>query len=329
MTRYHRFTVFLVACLALLAVAGAAQATTPSRLLAKYQPVTYFTGDEAFRPTPVDGFVGDATLERFNPGTGTFMLIDPDPQLDALPSSGAGWRLNQQPCSPATGLAGQACYAASWAAHGEPSTVYGRVVRTGGRTVLQYWYFYYDDFYSYTSPASDFIWQAHEGDWEVVNVVLSNAEEPRYVGYSQHCLGERRSWEDAPRWRGHHPIVYVARGSHANYPESGTHTWNTACLPPEVVAFFTAAGLALPADFTGDGASAGPAAFGSDETGVVRVSGDDPAWIDFPGTWGELQFLHADPLSPPTQVSGQSPVGPRQHAVWTDPLGTLAGWPAT
>ena len=92
MTRYHRFTVFLVACLALLAVAGAAQATTPSRLLAKYQPVTYFTGDEAFRPTPVDGFVADSTLERFNPGTGTFMLIDPDPQLDTLPSSGAGWR---------------------------------------------------------------------------------------------------------------------------------------------------------------------------------------------------------------------------------------------
>jgi hypothetical protein len=84
MTRYHRFTSFLVACLALLAVASAAQASRPARLLAKYQPVTYFTGDEAFRPTTVDGFVADSTLERFNGSD--FVVVDPDPQLDTLPS---------------------------------------------------------------------------------------------------------------------------------------------------------------------------------------------------------------------------------------------------
>jgi hypothetical protein len=326
MTRYHRFTMFLVACLAMLAVAGAAQAATPSRLLAKYQPVTYFTDDELFRPAPVDSFIADSTLEVFNGSA--FVVVDPDPDPESLPTSALPWRLNQQPCSPAAGLTGEACYAASWAAHDDPSIVYGRVVRTGGKTVVQYWYFYYDDFYSYTSPPSGFIWQAHEGDWEVVNVVLSDDEEPRYVGYSQHCLGERRSWADTPRWRGHHPIVYVARGSHANYLEQGTHTWTTACLPTDVVRFFTGAGLPLPADFTGDDASAGPAAFGSDATTIERVSDDAPAWIDFPGAWGELQFLHADPFSPPTQVSGQSPVGPKQHAVWTDPLGTLASWPS-
>jgi hypothetical protein len=329
MTRSQRFTLFLVSCLVLLAVAGTAQAaTTASKLLTRYQPVTYFTGDEAFRPTPVDGFIADSTLERFIP-PGTVILVDPDPQPDTLPTEGLGWRLNQQPCSPAAGLAGQDCYAASWSSHGEPSTVYGRVDRVDGKVVVQYWYFYYDDFYSYTSPATDFIWQAHEGDWEVVNVVLSEDREPLYVGYSQHCLGERRSWETAPRWRGHHPIVYVARGSHANYPEqgTGTHTWNTACLPPAVLAFFTGAGLSLPADFTSDEASAGPPALGSDETAIVRVSADNPHWMAFPGTWGELQVLHADPIG--TQVSGQSPVGPAQHDVWTDPLGTLAGWPAT
>jgi hypothetical protein len=328
MTHFHRFTLFLVSCLALLAVAGTAQAaTTAPKLLARYQPVTYFTGDEEFRPTQVDGFIADSTLERFYPPVDGFIPVDPDPQPDTLPTEGLGWRLNQQPCTPLGGLAGQACYAAAWSSHDEPSTVYGRVVRVDGKVVVQYWYFYYDDFYSYTATASDFIWQAHEGDWEVVNVVLSQDREPLYVGYSQHCRGERRSWETAPRWRGHHPIVYVARGSHANYQEQGTHTWNTACLPPAVLAFFTGAGLPLPADFTGDEASAGPAALDSDATAIVRVSANDPHWMAFPGTWGELQVLHADPLG--TQVSGQSPVGPAQHDVWTDPLGTLAGWPAT
>jgi hypothetical protein len=36
------------------------------------------------------------------------------------------------------------------------------------------------------------IWQSHEGDWEVVNVVLSAAGEPLLVGLSQHCSGETR-----------------------------------------------------------------------------------------------------------------------------------------
>jgi hypothetical protein len=325
MTRHRCAALFLLACLGALALASHAQAATPSKLLAKYQPVTYFTSDELFRPSPVDSFIADSTLERFDPTTGMFVPVDPDPTPETLPSEGAGWRLNQQPCSPFLGLAGQACYAASWAAHDDPSTVYGRVVRTGGKVVVQYWYFYYDDFYSYTSPASDFIWQAHEGDWEVVNVVLSADEEPLFVGYSQHCLGQRRTWSKTPRWRGHHPIVYVARGSHANYLEQRTHTLETACLPGPVLDFFTNAGLPLPADVTGDGASAGPAGFGSEATVRERVSEDDPAWIAFPGAWGELQFFHAQPIG--THPLGQSPVGPAQHAVWASPLATLASWP--
>jgi hypothetical protein len=312
----------LLVVIAALAFTGAAQAASNARLLAKFQPVTYFTSDELFRPTLVDSFIADSTLERFD-GSG-FVLVDPDPDPGSLPTFGLGWRLNQQPCTPATGLTGQDCYAASWGAHGDPSIVYGRVVRTGGKVVVQYWYFYYDDFYSYTSPASDFIWQAHEGDWEVVNVVLSDDEEPLFVGYSQHCLGQRRTWSKTPRWHGHHPVVYVARGSHANYLEPGLHMLETACLPGPVLDFFHATGLTLPADVTGDAASAGPVRFGSEATTVEQVSEGDPAWIDFPGTWGELQFFHAQGFG--TAFSGQSPVGPAQHAVWISPLATLASW---
>jgi hypothetical protein len=326
MTRHRRAALILLACLGILAVASHAQAATPSRFLAKLQPVTYFTSDELFRPTPVDGFIADSTLERFDPAIGMFVPVDPDPTPDTLPSSGAGWRLNQQSCSPALGLAGQACYAASWAAHDDPSTVYGRVAHAGGKVIVQYWYFYYDDFYSYTSPASDFIWQAHEGDWEVVNVVLSGDGEPRFVGYSQHCLGQRRAWSKTPRWRGHHPIVYVARGSHANYLEPGAHTLATSCLPGPVLDFFDTAGLPLPADVGSDDASAGPPGFGAEVTVIQPVSEGGPAWINFPGAWGELQFFHAQPIG--THALGQSPVGPAQHAVWASPLATLASWPA-
>jgi hypothetical protein len=329
MNRRARLAVGLVTCVAVLALAGAAQAATPARLLEKYQPVTNFTVDEAFRPTTIDTFVADSTLERFDPSCNCFVVVDPDPDPDSLPTSGAGWRLNQQSCSPADGLAGETCYAAAWRSHDAPGTVYGRVVRTDSRIVLQYWFFYYDDFYDYTPTAPDFIWQAHEGDWEVVNVVLDAEEDPLYVGYSQHCLGQRRSWSKTARWRGSHPLVYVAQGSHANYFAAGVHPWNTACLPQSVLDFFRATGLALPNDFSGGplAVDSGPEAFGGEVTSIQRVTSSSPGWIAFPGTWGELQYLHAALLPVPTQPSGFSPVGPAQHAVWVDPVGTLASWP--
>ena len=275
----------------------------------------------------MDGFVADSVLERFDPACSCFVLVDPDPRLDTLPAAGSGWRLNQQPCTPEAGLAGEACYAAAASSHDAPSRVYGRVARSEGKVVVQYWLFYYDDFYSYTSPPSGFIWQAHEGDWEVVNVVLSEDEEPLYVGYSQHCLGERRAWLQTPRWRGHHPIVYVARGSHANYFSPGQHRWNPDCIPQPVLDFFAAAGLSLANDYTGAADAAGPVSFGAEPTGIERIAVGSPSWVGFPGTWGELQYLFAAPLGLPPQRSGQSPLGPAQHAAWTDPLGTLAGWP--
>ena len=318
---------FALALAWMLPVASS-NAATADRLLHKYQPVTYFTPGEAFRPTTVETFVQDSTLERFVPALGTWVPIDPAPTVDTLPASGAGWRLNQRICSPTAGSAGAACYAAAWSVHPADGTVYGRVARLETRIVLQYWFFYYDDFYPYNPLAPDFIWQAHEGDWEVVNVVLSREdEEPLFVGYSQHCRGETRAWHATPRWRGHHPLVFVALGSHANYFAPGEYVFDQACLPAPILAFFNQAGLPLPRDHVGRGAAAGPENLGAEATGVVPVTETSPHWMVFPGNWGELEYVHA-PNPVGTQVLGQSPPGPALHAVWVDPLGTLATWPA-
>jgi len=183
------------AALGALAMAGPAVAgPSDSHLLGDYQPVTIFDVDERLRPAKVNSFIRDSVLERFD-GT-NWVLVDPDPEPDKLPGPGTGvWRLNQGSCSPASFLGGLDCYAAAASHGGGSDSVYGRVVHTPDAIVLQYWYFYYDNTYSYEYPPSDFIWQAHEGDWEVVNIVLSEDEEPLYVGYSQHCLGQRRAWD--------------------------------------------------------------------------------------------------------------------------------------
>jgi hypothetical protein len=333
---------FIAAGLAALALTQTAAAASPARLLAKFQPVTQFAPGETYRATAVETFVSDSTLEALaGPNLLTdWVLVDPNPNPSSLPTSSPPlFRLNQQPCTAATDLAGAAgCYASSWNAHGAPppNVVYGRVAPVADKIVLQYWFFYYNNFYVYpfSFPGLPLgsIWQEHEGDWEVVNVVLSAADEsPLYVGYSQHCTGERRAWASTPRWRGTHPRVKVALGSHANYFSTGLHPIAVECIPPAAVQLLQQNGLPLPADVTGNGASSGPAAFGAETTSISRLTSVSAPWLAFPGFWGELEYFKSPvPIgNPPSLIlpAGRAPVGPALHTVWQNPLATLAGWP--
>jgi hypothetical protein len=322
--RSHRILVSVaVAALVAVGLPSGAQALSPARLLARFQPVAIFHPGEDFRPIPVEVFVSDSTLEAASSRT-EWIVVDPDPTAESLPTeSPPVWRLNQRDCFAGGPLGDLACYARSAAA--EPRRlVYGRVTRPRRRIVLQYWFFYYDDVYRY--PFLPSIWQSHEGDWEVVNVVLSKKRrKPLYVGYSQHCSGETRPWTETPRV-GAHPEVHVALGSHANYFGPGLHEIDRACLPSEVVALFRAAGLPLPADVTEAGPVGGPAGLRLDEgISIRRITPDDPSWVQYPGFWGEREYFHA-PRPIGTFPFGTSPVGPAFHAVWQHPLETLASW---
>jgi hypothetical protein len=78
--------------------------------------------------------------------------------------------------------------------------------------VIQYWFFY-------AFNGGDL--NRHEGDWEMIQVVLSG-EQPVEVMYSQHDAGQTATWSQVEK-DGEHVKVYVAKGSHANYikPYSG------------------------------------------------------------------------------------------------------------
>jgi hypothetical protein len=315
----------------LLAVTGtaSARAATPDvRLLATYEPVMQFDPLEQFMPTKVQSFLTDASLEQLT-APAVWSVVQPNAAPGDLPVPGSGiWRLDQSGCTPAAPLGGLSCYAAAGNQGGGGPTVYGRVAHEDGETILQYWFFYYDDVYSYTYPASDFIWQAHEGDWEHVDVVLGDDGQPLSVGYSQHCLGQRRDWVDTPRFDDTHPIVHVAVGSHGNYFSAGTHAINVACIPSPALAILHALKLAPPVDYAFDGSIAGPPGSGGSMMPVEQLGDVAPSWLQFPGFWGELQYFHA-PAPIGTVAFGTAPVGPAFHADWTDPLGTLAAWPVS
>jgi len=332
-------TALVAACaLAYLVVwAGTAEAATPRQLLHRYQPVTVLDPLEQFAPTAVNGFVNDSVLE-IQTSPSVWSVAQANPSLATVPTqpaqscidAGLGgdcYRLNQAACSPVDGTAGVACYNNAQQAGDPRSAVYARVVRKPHKTVLEYWYFYYDDFYSYDYPPDDLFWQAHEGDWEVVSVVLDRGtQQPLYAAYSQHCTGERRAWVDVER-SGSHPVDHVAIGSHANLFEAGSHPVATQCIPAAALQILAANGLPAPVDRAGAGQSFGPASVaGVDATAIRRVGSRRPAWVRFAGTWGEDQVFHAPPPIG-TQVFHTSPISPPYQQVWKLPLTTFSQWP--
>ncbi len=198
---------------------------------------------------------------------------------------------------------------------------YASVFRSQGYIALQYWIFYSYDFWSGLFPPSDFVWVAHEGDWEVVTMLLTKAGRPLLAGYSQHTCGKRRPWAEVPRWQRTHPIVHVALGSHANFFVGRPHPVDLRkqCYP-ELAAAVLRGLLPGVLDYMGEGARYGPR-----QTRLVRVAATSPSWMAFSGRWGETSVFHVP--EPIGTTLTPAPEGPRLHALWEKPVKSLLAWP--
>jgi hypothetical protein len=300
----------LVAVAALLtAGAGTAAAPSPQALLARYAPLIVLHPAERFQPVPVDGFLADSDVQA-RQADGTWATV-----AGPLPGGADGpWRLDQRLCRTRDGLAAVDCYAMAEAAHGARPTVYGAYHRRGDRIALQYWLFYPLNPYSPEVPPNPLFAQVHEGDWELVTVILDRTGRPVTAGYSRHCGGARRAWKDVPK-KGLRPVVYVALGSHANYFRPGSFPLDKRCWPEQAVIVFENYGKPL-RDFAGSGRSVSPR--------LSRVTAGSPPWMRFPGAWGEDQIVF---FPQATFTFGVGPTGPAFKRIWKDPIGVPLSWP--
>lgn len=146
---------------------------------------------------------------------------------------------------------------------------YARVGSTDdpGRTFIQYFLFY---------PINDWS-NNHEGDWEFVQVNLDAKNSVESTYYSRHYWpGYNIDVEETSgaEMKGKRPVVYVARGSHANYPfrvDSGEE--------------YLDAGAPGLEDADGKGQKLRP---GSGDNGYeVKLLSGDEHWLDYKGLWGE------------------------------------------
>lgn len=183
-------------------------------LARQYAPVLYFHPDELFRPQPVEVLVSQARLRQARSAWFDINVLNRLSVRDLFLYHGAGyfldaWYGDAGASDSLNYSAHRAHYAASLSpeAGGPPITAYTRVIREQEGVVLQYWlFYYYNDWFN-----------KHEGDWEMVEVILDPQERPLWVILSQHHGGTRRPWSGVQVEGETHPAVYVALGSHANY----------------------------------------------------------------------------------------------------------------
>jgi hypothetical protein len=57
---------------------------------------------------------------------------------------------------------------------------------------------------------------------------------------------------------------------------------------------------------------------------VVTVTAMSPAWMRFPGTWGEDQIIRFPQVD---FTYGAGPTGPAFQKPWKDPVAVPLGWP--
>ncbi len=260
---------------------------TPEELLERFKPHPKYDSQEAF-------FADSAEEMTANPGNelrradGTVIArAGSDLSLDTLGTTYPDGTAAE--ASDVLGIAGKD-YRTQYAKLREArpdlrNVVYGHAA-TGadGRVWLQYWFWY---FYNDYQLAAGF--GLHEGDWEMVQIRLSAAEQPELALYAQHAYAESKPWDQVEKTADGHPVTYPGRGSHASYFQPGlyeTEGWY------DIV----------------DGKREAP------ELRLVVISDDGPRWVAWPGFWGD------------TKAGGiikgleePSPAGPSQHPQWDDP----------
>ena len=217
----------------------------------------------------------------------------------------------------------------------ERSPYYARVLREGGWTICQYWFFYAaNDWRTSFNGVND-----HEADWEMVTVYVVEGDagaRARWVALSAHEYHGprvRRRWDDPEvEFVGDHPVVYVGAGSHSGAFLRGDYvvTVDAPDLRGAVRAFSRLRSLVTPwvqqrdaiaipfIDLArGDGLSIGP---GGNRQWQPVVVGDRLPWVsDFAGLWG---------LETHDRLGGErAPSGPKFNRdgtlrlSWTDSLG--------
>ena len=156
-------------------------------LAEKYAPILQFEKDETFYPVSIQYHLNTSNLNQSRPGDD---LVDPDPtitEIGLITDPDTKFYLDNR-----LGNVSDDAIEKNYTSRENDLgyTVYARVTlevyKSKTYTVIQYWMFY-----AYNKGPLN----THEGDWEVVQIVLNADQKPQEAMYSQHTAGERAEWD--------------------------------------------------------------------------------------------------------------------------------------
>lgn len=215
---------------------------------------------------------------------------------------------------------------------GRQSAIFYRRSSYGGLWYWDYWWFFRFNDYTGSFNECRLYCADHEGDWEGVTVITTrDVKVPEIAGaiYAAHRERVYVPGDLVPQ-RGGHPLVFVARGTHASYP--------FPCTADRCDQYSDLIGFRLPEEGH-DGGSAWsgnvdracalsdcvrplpglrPPAAGTEgvPTEATPIAG---GWAAWPGRWGSSCFLacaraESSPSSPGLQLRFRCPWAPTRPA---------------
>ncbi len=229
--------------------------STEEQLALTYEPYLHFAAGEKFFPTDANYHIDNSVL--YVKSGDTNALLESSPTAESIAQYTTGDYFLNNTMGSSEEIAQD--YKRRRESLGDK--IYAHVTSEAGYIVVQYWFFYA------FNPGT---LNQHQGDWEMIQIVLDSTETPQYAVYSQHHAGERAVWKDVEKVDGTHPRVYVALGSHASYfkPFQGK--------------------LGLESDILGNAYTLKP-----EDLEIVQLgekgTGNHPSsqdWLEFGGRWG-------------------------------------------
>lgn len=341
---------------------AAPSSLTSDELAHQYAPQFMLSRDERWPVAEVDGYVRTGTIEALAGGT-----PPPEPRpraVDELPRSCAKPRMENPSSDRICFVLTAGCQDVRPSCDDGRNTpwperplrqgkVYARVLIRGSKpsdgspdvfeapvpygdlyALIQYWVFYRNDLWT-TDTGLGEVTQRHEADWEQVTVGLAR-EKPLFVAFSAHCGGIVADWPKVHTLRVDgtvRPIVWVARGSHAHYPDPTPRIPDFTSCPRASKA--TRNLLSLLA-FAANVRETLPDTFVRQVPEVEPVDAREQPF-SFPSRWSRfdrislINLFRETEIPPPTAMkpgaSQPKPAGPETptcKSYWRDPLAVLA-----
>jgi len=226
-----------------------------NELAALYEPVLHFVSGEEFFPTDPNYHVANSELYTITMDTN--VLVESSPNIFSIGQYTTENYFLNNTLGNFQAIAQD--YKQNRVDYGDK--IYAHVTTKGQYIIVQYWFFY-----AY-NPGS---LNQHQGDWEMIQIILDSTETPISAVYSKHHSGEIAKWQDVEKLDGTHPRVYVALGSHANYFR------------------YYQGKLGLESDTVGNDYTLNPKDLETIVLGEIGAKNhpESQNWLDFGGRWG-------------------------------------------